>query len=214
MKKSVSSLIILAVLAPMSALADRVKCESPRHDMHECAMNTRGEVRMVEQLSHTQCVEGVTWGLNKHSVWVKDGCRAVFESGGRGGGGGSNNVGRDWDRGCEDAKTGSYNRAHHSDAYEAGWQACKPNDSGGSQNVGRDWDRGCEDAKMGSYNRAHHSDAYESGWQACKPYDRGGSNNVGRDWDRGCEDAKMGSYNRAHHSDAYESGWQACKAQR
>ena len=31
----------------------------------------------------------------------------------------------EWDRGCEDAKVGSYDRSGHSDAYEEGWQACK-----------------------------------------------------------------------------------------
>lgn len=34
-------------------------------------------------------------------------------------------VGREWDRGCSDAKSGSYDRSRHSDAYEEGWQACK-----------------------------------------------------------------------------------------
>jgi len=35
------------------------------------------------------------------------------------------NVGREWDRGCSDAKGGSYDRSKHSKAYEEGWQACK-----------------------------------------------------------------------------------------
>ncbi len=30
-----------------------------------------------------------------------------------------------WDRGCSDAKVGSYDRSKHSADYEAGWQACK-----------------------------------------------------------------------------------------
>jgi hypothetical protein len=29
-----------------------------------------------------------------------------------------------WDRGCADAKVGSYDRSSHSADYEAGWQAC------------------------------------------------------------------------------------------
>ena len=33
--------------------------------------------------------------------------------------------GSDWDRGCSDAKVGSYDRSRHNDAYEEGWQACK-----------------------------------------------------------------------------------------
>jgi hypothetical protein len=129
-------------------------------------MNTQGGVRKVKQLSRADCDEGRSWGVNAYSVWVKNGCRADFESGR---GGSSANVGHDWDRGCSDAKNGSYDRSGHaSEAYESGWQACK-NQHSSSGNVGRDWDRGCSDAKSGSYDRSGHaSEAYESGWQACK----------------------------------------------
>lgn len=71
---------------------------------------------------------------------------------------------KEWDRGCEDAKVGSYDRSSHSDAYEEGWQAC--NQQKGSANA--DWDRGCEDARVGSYDRTNKSADYEAGWQACK----------------------------------------------
>ena len=37
----------------------------------------------------------------------------------------SSNGPAEWDRGCEDAKMGSYDRSSHTDAYEEGWQACK-----------------------------------------------------------------------------------------
>lgn len=77
------------------------------------------------------------------------------------------NVGKQWDRGCEDAKNGSYDRSKHSEAYEQGWQACKQQ-AAESGNVGKEWDRGCEDAKGGSYDRSKHSEAYEQGWQSCK----------------------------------------------
>jgi len=30
----------------------------------------------------------------------------------------------EWDRGCDDAKGGSYDRSRHTDAYEEGWQDC------------------------------------------------------------------------------------------
>lgn len=62
-----------------NGLPDKVTCESRDNRQVECDMNTRGTVRVVQQLSKTACVEGRTWGLNRHSVWVKDGCRAVFE---------------------------------------------------------------------------------------------------------------------------------------
>jgi len=44
---------------------------------------------------------------------------------GRGQGGPSHTGGREWERGCSDAKVGSYDRSRHSQAYEQGWQACR-----------------------------------------------------------------------------------------
>ena len=79
------------------------------------------------------------------------------------------NVGKEWDRGCSDAKGGSYDRSKHSDAYEEGWQAC--NNQNQNQSSGdferKEWERGCEDAKVGSYDRSQHTDEYEEGWQDC-----------------------------------------------
>ena len=81
----------------------------------------------------------------------------------------ANNGPAEWDRGCEDAKGGSYDRSQHSDAYEEGWQACNDQQKQSSgDNDKSEWDRGCADAKGGSYDRSQHSDAYEEGWQDCK----------------------------------------------
>ena len=38
----------------------------------------------------------------------------------------------EWDRGCSDAKGGSYDRSSHSQAYEEGWNACH---QGGEQST-------------------------------------------------------------------------------
>lgn len=67
-----------------SSLPNRVTCESMNDGRSECEMDTRGEVRLVRKLSNAACEEGSGWGLFKHSVWVDHGCRAVFESDGRG----------------------------------------------------------------------------------------------------------------------------------
>jgi hypothetical protein len=74
---------------------------------------------------------------------------------------------KEYDRGCSDAKIGSYDRSKHSAAYEQGWQACKKQQSA-TQGGDKEYDRGCADAKIGSYDRSKHSAAYEQGWQACK----------------------------------------------
>lgn len=62
------------------SLDREVTCESHGQRQTECDMDTSGEVRMVKQLSSARCVQGQSWGLNRHSVWVTDGCRAEFRN--------------------------------------------------------------------------------------------------------------------------------------
>lgn len=80
MRKALSIVLAVAAICPSSALADEVTCESKSQKRVECDMDTRGDVRVVKQLSNTACVEGETWGLSRHSVWVDKGCRATFAS--------------------------------------------------------------------------------------------------------------------------------------
>ena len=73
-----------ATPARNKAMPHEVTCESVGKAQTECDMDTHGDVRLVRQLSHTQCVQNQNWGLYHHSVWVKDGCRAVFSNAGNG----------------------------------------------------------------------------------------------------------------------------------
>ncbi|UHQ22900.1 DUF3011 domain-containing protein [Lysobacter sp. 5GHs7-4] len=74
-----------AMAAPTADTAPHeVTCESRDGRQTECDMDTHGDVRLVRQLSRTECVQNETWGLYHHSVWVKDGCRAVFSNADRG----------------------------------------------------------------------------------------------------------------------------------
>jgi hypothetical protein len=86
--------------------------------------------------------------------------------------GSSQSAAAEYDRGCADAKGGSYDRSGHAgQAYEQGWQACKGggNSSNAPASGASEWDRGCADAKGGSYDRSGNAgQAYEQGWQACK----------------------------------------------
>jgi hypothetical protein len=162
MKHLKSMLLVLALLTPLSALADKVTCESKKDALKECEMDTRGGVRMVKQLSRADCVEGHDWGVNRYSVWVKNGCRAEFETGGGSGygggyGGGSGNAGRgDWDRGCSDAKAGSYDRSGNaSRAYEDGWQACKRQGNSYGNQSSSEVSGAAKSACMAAVNRKH-----------------------------------------------------------
>lgn len=66
-----------------------VTCESNDGRHRQCAMDTRGGVQIVRQISRAQCIQGRTWGTDRNGVWVNNGCRAQFASqaGNRGGGG-------------------------------------------------------------------------------------------------------------------------------
>lgn len=78
------AVVLLAAALPAAAfhrdepVASVVRCESGDGLTRECAVDSRGGVRFVKQLSHGRCVEGQTWGIGRDSVWVTGGCRAEF----------------------------------------------------------------------------------------------------------------------------------------
>ncbi|MEN5202968.1 DUF3011 domain-containing protein [Stenotrophomonas sp. TWI700] len=63
-----------------SQAATIVTCASEGQKQNECEMDTRGEVIVSRQISKTRCVQGENWDVNRHSIWVKDGCRAEFRN--------------------------------------------------------------------------------------------------------------------------------------
>lgn len=64
-----------------------ITCGSPQHRLARCPVpgDWRG-VQMVRQTSKSVCVEGRSWGYDRGSVWVNDGCAGVFAAGNGGGG--------------------------------------------------------------------------------------------------------------------------------
>ncbi len=59
----------------------RVTCSSEDRKYQLCRVQTRGDVRLVRQLSQDACVAGRTWGFQSDGIWVVGGCRAEFEIG-------------------------------------------------------------------------------------------------------------------------------------
>ena len=55
------------------------RCESAHGRGRQCAVDVRGRVQLVRQLSDAACIEGRTWGQDGRGVWVDDGCRAEFQ---------------------------------------------------------------------------------------------------------------------------------------
>jgi hypothetical protein len=70
------------VLLPEGAWAGTVKVESKNMQRAYKRTSTRGGVRLKDQLSREACVQGISWGFDRDGIWVDQGCRAVFETGG------------------------------------------------------------------------------------------------------------------------------------
>lgn len=68
---------LVAQTTPASAESN-ITCESPQNRYQFCNVNTRGGVRLVRQLSSTECRKGDTWGYDDNGIWVDQGCRAEF----------------------------------------------------------------------------------------------------------------------------------------
>ena len=58
----------------------QITCASTGGKYTECAIPGGGEIVMTQQLSKSACIKNQTWGETGDGVYVKDGCRASFES--------------------------------------------------------------------------------------------------------------------------------------
>ena len=56
-----------------------IRCESRDQRTAYCGVDVSGTVRIVNQLSSNNCIQGRTWGADNRGLWVTDGCRADFE---------------------------------------------------------------------------------------------------------------------------------------
>jgi hypothetical protein len=109
---ALSSLAFAGILSlvPAPAAAQRtVTCESRGHDRTRCSVDTRGGVRLVQQLSEARCERGRSWGADERGIWVSRGCRARFSVGGR----------DRWDDRREDRRE---RREHRRDRHEDRWE--------------------------------------------------------------------------------------------
>jgi hypothetical protein len=79
---AVLSLVVAAVASAASPqrldAQTAFTCESRNDQRTYCAVNARGNVHLVRQLSEADCVAGRTWGTDSRGVWVSRGCRAQF----------------------------------------------------------------------------------------------------------------------------------------
>ncbi|WMJ71538.1 DUF3011 domain-containing protein [Stenotrophomonas sp. 24(2023)] len=56
----------------------RLTCESKSKKRRFCGVSIGAGAVVSRQLSSTACVQGQTWGWDRHGIWVDGGCRAEF----------------------------------------------------------------------------------------------------------------------------------------
>ncbi len=66
---------------PLLADSRYITCSSRDSQYTYCRAHTEDRVSLSRQLSSNQCIEGRTWGYDRHGIWVDRGCRAEFTLG-------------------------------------------------------------------------------------------------------------------------------------
>ena len=80
--------------------AGQTECRSNDNRYQRCSVNTNNRVEMLRQFSSSSCTRGRSWGYDRNSIWVDNGCQARFGYGygnvsGDTSGGGSSGGGSD-----------------------------------------------------------------------------------------------------------------------
>jgi len=83
--------VLLSVAGAASART--IHCASRNYEYEFCRVDTRGGVRLVRQISDSDCRQGRSWDYDRNGIWVDNGCEARFQVG-RGSGGSKNNDNR------------------------------------------------------------------------------------------------------------------------
>ena len=76
--------------------AQTIRCSSDDERRNFCAVDTRGGVQLVRQISGSRCTQGYSWGFDRRGIWVDHGCRAEFRVGAGGYGPGGPGQGGGW----------------------------------------------------------------------------------------------------------------------
>ncbi len=77
----IAGAMLLFFSQPLLADSRHITCNSRDSQYTYCRAHTEDQVRLSRQLSSTDCIEGRTWGYDRHGIWVDRGCRAEFSIG-------------------------------------------------------------------------------------------------------------------------------------
>jgi hypothetical protein len=70
------------IMAESASAQSAAICQSINFQPATCSMDTRRGIVLERELSRAACIRGSDWGYRPGFVWVTNGCRAQFRSGG------------------------------------------------------------------------------------------------------------------------------------
>lgn len=85
MTRPVATLLCAAMAfgSPIARAGDNqlIRCESRNHRHQYCRVETDNRVLLARQISRADCIQGDSWGYDRHGVWVDRGCTGEFRVG-------------------------------------------------------------------------------------------------------------------------------------
>jgi hypothetical protein len=77
-KNVATATLMLLSSAMVMAQSNTFSCSSDDGKRHTCTANGNSAIQFVRQRSQSPCIQGRTYGIDRGSVWVTNGCRADF----------------------------------------------------------------------------------------------------------------------------------------
>lgn len=66
------------VMPAFTSAQQTIACEANNDNRKYCGSYDPDQIRLDRQISGSPCVQGQTWGVDRHGLWVEGGCRAIF----------------------------------------------------------------------------------------------------------------------------------------
>ena len=77
--QQILAVLLMTLLSLSSVLARTIECASRNYRYEYCRVKTYHQVKVNRQISRAPCIQGRTWGYDRHGIWVDEGCHASFQ---------------------------------------------------------------------------------------------------------------------------------------
>ena len=73
------AVVACLIVSPSASAEEIIRCRSNDYQYTHCPTQERGQIRLTQQISKSDCIEGRTWGYDRRGIWVDQGCDAKFQ---------------------------------------------------------------------------------------------------------------------------------------